>query len=46
MLITGAQGTSHSRRMSTASYLVLSASHFSISAKMSKILSWRASAVL
>jgi hypothetical protein len=46
MLNTGAQGTSYLRRMSTASYLVLSASHFSISAKMSKMCGWRASAVV
>jgi len=42
---TGAQGTSNLRRMSTASNLVLSASHFSISAKISKMWGWRARAV-
>jgi hypothetical protein len=45
MLSTGAQGTSYLRRMSIASYLVLSASHVSISAKMSKMCGWRARAV-
>jgi len=42
---TGAQGTSNLRRMSTASNLVLLASHFSISAKISKMWGWRARAV-
>ncbi len=42
---TGAQGTSNLRRMSTASYLVLSASHFSMSSKMSKMCDSRALAV-
>jgi hypothetical protein len=46
MLSTGAHGTSHLRRMSTASYLVLSASHFSISSKISKMCDWRARGVL
>ena len=42
---TGPHGTSNLRRISTASNLVLSASHFSISAKISKILACRARAV-
>ena len=43
---TGAHGMSNLRRMSTASNLVLSASHFSISAKISKIWSDGRRAVL
>jgi hypothetical protein len=45
MLSTGAQGTCCLRRMSTASYLVLSASHVLISAKMSTVCGWPACAV-
>ena len=46
MVSTGAQGISNLRRISTASNLVLSASHSSIVLKMSKICGWRALAVL
>jgi len=42
---TGAHGTSNLRKMSTASNFDLSASHFSISAKISKMCGWRARAV-
>ena len=43
---TGAQGMSNLRKMSTASYLVLSLMKFSIVAKISSMCGWRARAVV